>query len=324
MTILRTATMWLSVALLLATLATAHAQDTAPAASEQSSFLGGFLKETRVVYPLRVGRWEAKGEHLYEAQELGASVRYADGAHRDRWIDLYFYPAGALPESRLAGDIEGTLEGIRTTVGRPGGYSEIDIAPVTMRRFNVGTGKQKRSVQAGSTSMRLLREDKAYSSAMVMLVVDLYYVKARFSAEESVLSRRQVQKQLDKFTTEVVRAMTIRSTGDCWMPPPIVQKDTLLRDAPGQLIKTEKEGALSAVAYADRVEALDATSPEAVVMQFLSMPLSGRHFPGCQAPEDMNPAVPAGMRELRLEFNAPAEGGRNQSTPLRMRRTEFS
>lgn len=324
MTILRTAGTWLSVALLLAIMATAHAQGTAPAVSEESSFLGGFLKETRVVYPLRVGPWEARGEHLYEVQELGASVRYADGTHKDRWIDLYFYPAGALPEARLAQDIQGTLEGIRTTVGRPGGYSEIDIAPVTMRRFSVGTGEQKRSVQAGSTSMRLLRGDKAYSSAMVMLVVDLYYVKARFSAEESVLSRRQVQKQLEKFTTEVVQAMTIRSTGDCWMPPPIVRKDTLLRDAPGQLIKTEKDGTLSAVAYADRVEALDATSPEAVVMQFLSVPLSGRHFPGCQAPEDMNPTVPADMRELRLEFNVPAEGGRNQSTPLRMRRTEVS
>jgi len=322
-TILRTATTWLSVAWLLALVASAHAQGTAPTAREASSFLGGFLKETRVVYPLRVGAWEARGEHRYEEQELGASVRYA-GAHKDRWIDLYFYPAGVLPETRLAEDIQSTLEGIRTTVGRPGGYSEIDIAPVTMRRFSVGRGKQKRSIKAGSTSMRLLRGDKAYSSAMVMLVMDLYYVKARFSAEESVLSRRQVQKQLDKFTAEVVRAITIRSTGECWMPPPIVQKSALVRDAPGQLIKTEKDGTLSAVAYADRVEALDATSPEAVVMQFLSMPLSGRHFPGCNAPEDMNPAVPADMRELRLEFNAPREGGRNQSTPLRMRRTEVS
>lgn len=325
MKILRMTTTCFLAALLLATVAPTHAQAGAARDERKDApFLGGFLKETRVVYPLRVGEWEARGEHLYEEQELGASVRYADGTHKDRWIDLYFYPAGVLPKSRLEQDIEGTLEGIRSTMGRPGGYSEIDVAPVKTLNIALGSGKEKRVIESGSTSMRLVREGKAYSSAMVMLVLDLYYVKARFSAEESVLSRRQVQKQLDRFVTDVVRASTIRSTGDCWMPPPIVQKATLVRDAPGQLVATEKEGELSAVAYADRVEALDASSPEAVVMQFMSMPLSGRYLPGCGAPEDMNSTVPADMRELRLEFNAPAEGGRNQSTPLRTRRTGVS
>jgi hypothetical protein len=54
-TVLRTATTWLSVVWLLACVASAHAQGALPTTSKESSFLGGFLKETRVVYPLRVG-----------------------------------------------------------------------------------------------------------------------------------------------------------------------------------------------------------------------------------------------------------------------------
>lgn len=320
----RTTSTWICCALLFVTMGSAHAQaGVAGVAGEVAEeavgapFLGGFLKETRVVYPLRVGDWEAKDEHLYEQQALGASVRYADGTHKDRWIDLYFYPAGVLPASRLEVDIAGTLEGIRSSIDRPGGYSEIDIAPVQPLTLTLRSGKQKRRIAAGSTSMRLVREGKAYSSAMVMLVLDLYYVKARFSAEASVLSPRETQKQLDRFVAAVVQGSTIQSSGGCWMPPPIVQKDSLVRDAPGQLATTDKEKVLSAVAYADRTEALEAASPEAKVMQFLSMSLSGRYIEGCGPPEDMNPAVPDGMREIRLEYSAPADGGRNP--PIRLR-----
>ncbi|MEP6906588.1 MAG: hypothetical protein ABI858_01190 [Pseudoxanthomonas sp.] len=242
---------WVSCVLLFALMGTVHAQTAVVDALDDAPFLGGFLKETRVLYPLRIGGWEAKNEHLYEQQELGASVRYAAGDHKDRWIDLYFYPAGVLPPSRLAQDIDSTLQGIRSSLDQPGGYSEIDIAPLETLGITVGSGKNKRKIEAASTSMRLVREGKTYSSAMVMLVLDLYYVKARFSAEASVLSPRESRKQLEKFLIAVVQDAVIRSSGGCWMPPPIVQKDALLRDAPGQLATAEHGKVLAAVAYAE-------------------------------------------------------------------------
>jgi hypothetical protein len=294
---------------------TGNTQAPAPA-----PFLGGFLKETRVIYPLRIDEWQAQGEHLYEQQELGASVRYRHGREKDRWMDLYFYPAGVLQQAQLAEAMESTLEGIRLSSG----YSAADIAKATPVAFTTETGGQKRKLTAYSASMRLVRDGKAYHSAMVMLVSDLYFIKGRFSVGEKSLSRRGTQKQLEKFMAAVVRESTLRSTGDCWMPPPIVEKATLIKDAPGQLAATDKDGVLSAVAYADRIEALNAKSSEAIVMQFLSMPLSGRLVPGCGPAEDMNPEVPKDMREIRLEFGAPPGDKGNQSVPLRTRATGVS
>lgn len=316
------------LAILLAGAPMAAAQTPITPATEEAEprtpFLGGFLKETRVVYPLRIGKWEAQGEHRYEQQELGASVRYMHAEQKDRWMDLYFYPAGVLPESRLASDVDSTLEEIRLSTGRAGRYSEVDIAAALPITLQAGAGKHKRKIAARSASMRLVRDGAAYHSAMVMLVLDLYYVKGRFSVEEKALSRKGTQKQLEKFMAGVVRESEVRSTGDCWMPAPIVERAALVAGTPGQLAKIDREGALSAVAYADRIEALDAQSPEARVMQFLSMPMSGRLFEGCVPVESINPEVPADMRELRLEFNVPSDEGGNQVVPLRQGSTGVS
>lgn len=286
----------------------------------ESPFLGGFLKETRVIYPLRIGDWQAQGEHLYEQQELGASVRYMHNLQKDRWMDLYFYPAGILSDEQLVEAMENTLEGMRLSAG----YSAADIDPVKPVVFIQGSGAQKQKITAYTTSMRLVREGQTYHSAMVMLVSDLYFIKGRFSVEEKSLSRRGTQKQLEKFMAAAVRESTLHSTGDCWSPPPLVEKAVLTEGAPGQLASTSKDGTLSAVAYADRIEVLDAKSSEAAVMQFLSLPIIGRLVPGCGPAEDMNPEVPKGMREIRLEFGVPSGDKGNQSVPLRTRATGVS
>jgi hypothetical protein len=247
-------------------------------------------------------------------------VRYLHDRDKDRWMDLYFYPAGVLTNEQLAATMESTLEGLRLAAG----YSDADIDPIAAIVFTQGSGAQKRKLTAYSSSMRLVREGQTYHSAMVMLVSDLYFIKGRFSVEEKSLSRRATEKQLKKFVAAVVRDSTLRSTGDCWTPPPIVEKAVLTEGAPGQSASTRKDGTLSAVAYADRIEALDARSSEAIVMQFLSMSMTGRLIPGCGPAEDMNLEVPKGMREIRLEFGAPSGEKGNQSVPLRTRATGVS
>ena len=306
----------LAVSSIMSTPLWAAATDAAPAGNKDVPFLGGFLKETRVVYPLRIGDWSAQGEHLYDMQELGASVRYVD-AQKGRWIDLYFYPAGVLPAARLAQDMDATLEGIRLSAGQAGSYSEVEIGGSVPVSFALDAGKDRKDVAARSVSMRLVREGTEYSSAMVMLVKDLFYMKGRFSAEARALSRRDTQQQLEQFMAEVVRRSSLSSTGECWMPPPIIAKSALVDDDPDQLATMDAGGVLSAVAYADRVEALQPRSPEARMMQLTAMSLGGRLFEGCVPAEDMNPAVPDGMREIRLEFNAPSDAGGNPSIQLR-------
>lgn len=186
--------------------------------AQRAPFLGGFLQETRIVYPLQVGEWQAEDEHLYDEPALGASVRYRDGRHRDRWIDLYFYPAGVLPPSGLDEAAQRTLDEIGMGVGRPGGYVEAEFGE--LRAFEIaGGGRERdggRALTARSADMRLLREEGAYHSAMVLLVDRLYYVKGRYSVGAAALSRGEARAGLEAFVAEVVRTTSIGSTGDCW------------------------------------------------------------------------------------------------------------
>ena len=43
--------------------------------SQQQPLLGGFLQQSRILYPLQVGEWNATAEHLYEDQQHGVSIR---------------------------------------------------------------------------------------------------------------------------------------------------------------------------------------------------------------------------------------------------------
>ncbi|MEL1263615.1 hypothetical protein [Pseudoxanthomonas putridarboris] len=291
----------------------------AEAASQQDGapFLGGFLTETRILYPLAVGDWEARGEHRYEQAEMGVSVRYQHRVHRDRWVDIYFYPAGVLPQGRLLEEAKGTLEGVR----QHGGYSRAEIAPLRGYAIATGSGKQRRQLPAYAVSMSLQRDGKDYSSAMVLLAKDLYFIKGRFSAEADALKPARVQSRLQALMEPLVRQTSLFSTGACWMPPPIVQVAVPDDAAAGNLMHIRREDGLRTVAFADRVEAVDPEAPEAKAMQLMSMSASGRWIPGCHPPEDMTPEVPATHREIRFEYRAPPERSDGNTPRLHGRRT---
>ena len=279
-------------------------------------FLGGFLTETRILYPLRLGDWQARGEHRYEQAELGVSVRYQHRRHPDRWVDVYFYPGGVLEDGRLLRETQGTLESIRAH----GGYTGVEVTPPHDYRLGIGNGKQRRQLPAYAVAMSLRREGKDYSSAMVLLAKDLYFIKGRFSAEADVMKPARVQSQLQALMEQLVRETTVLSTGACWMPPPIVQVASLDDKAVGALMSTRRDGELRVVAHADRIDALEPDSPEARVMQFMAMTASGRWIQGCNPPEDMTPDVPPTHREIRFEYRAP-DGRSDGRTPrLRGRR----
>lgn len=311
--------------LLLAALACADQPDARTEAApdaEAIPFLGGFLTDSRILYPLRIGDWQAQGEHRFEMAEMGASVRYKDTARADRWLDVYFYPAGMLPQGRLRKDVEQTVKEIAGVAQRPGGYDRIDIEPIQDFTISIGKGKDRQDIEAYSASMRFEARGKTYHSALVMLVKDLYYIKARMSVDADTMKQDKVRRMLEERIGELVRNTSLFSTGACWNPPPIVARASLDAKAEGALASNSRDGTLTAVAFADRIEATDAEAPEARVLQFLAASMTGRWAPGCLPPDDLTPPVPEGMRELRFEYRAPNEDSDGTTPRLRGKRTD--
>lgn len=89
----------------------------ARAGAAESPFLGGFLQESRVVYPLQLGQWQAGAEQRYTEQEEGASINYRDPAQPGALLSVYFYPAGQLAPGQLQQVARQTLDGHRR-IGR--------------------------------------------------------------------------------------------------------------------------------------------------------------------------------------------------------------
>jgi len=167
---------------------------------------------SKIVYPLTVGAWEAVGEHLFEEQEYGVAVRYAHGADRDRWIDVYFYPAGVL--SSLEFDEAARLEAdlIRQAHDEVG--NAFDIGPLD--RLESGPVDAGAAVHGVAVDLEYVVDGIAYNSAMVLLLHDLYFVKARYSVERQTLTRRQTRDAVEAFMVQLREQITIASVGAGW------------------------------------------------------------------------------------------------------------
>lgn len=241
-------------------------------------FLGGFLMDTRVVYPLRVGAWEAVGEHLFDAAELGASVRYQSDLDRERWIDIFFYPVGVVPESHLDSAMRATIRELQGAVGAPGGYDAAEFGEVHAFRVPPPTGGDA-GLPVRSVDMALARDGVDYHSAMVLLVDRMYFVKGRFSVAVPGMERGTARETLEAFVAELAAGTYIGSTGRCWSPAPI--------------------------------EALTPGAPPPDDARLASGSGDGGRYPGCVGAEPHNPDVSEGHREIRFEYRAPGETRRD-------------
>lgn len=289
-----------------------EASADAAAQPQPMPFLGGFLKETRILYPLSLGDWHAVGEHLYEQQELGVSVRYVHDDDQDRWIDLYFYPAGALSAAQFTEAAASERAEILSLAGRPGAYETLAMGELRKFQFTVADANRKREPRQGySVDMTYTREGARKNSAMTLLIDRLYFIKGRFSIDADRMSRDAARSLLEEFMARLVPKLQLVSSGGCWMAPPIVARPAPLDTSGEDVVATDKgkAGAITAVGRVGRVEALDPASKEAQVMQVVVMLMTDRLFPGCTSAEPTNPEVPAGFREIRLEYRAPATEG---------------
>lgn len=292
---------WWQLSLLVALwLPSAAFAEDAPAVSRQSAFLGGFITESRVVYPLRVGDWEAGREHRYDDPEAGISIRYQDAVHTERWMDVYFFPAGRLSERQVEEVARGTLRELE------------NLASVPTSSY--------RSVRAGTLGSLTLKGDpprKAYSAILQMdtgtesrhsglglMLKNMYLVKIRYSVPATDLGASEMEDQLRTVLQALDARSSVVSTGDCWKPLPIVERPTLDAKAAGSVMSSDKDGTLETVVFGDRVEVCrnGADAGSAAAMSLLGAILAGAIAPDCVQPEDINPEVGDGMREISVEY----------------------
>lgn len=311
---------WMTLGLSLGLLAmsAAHAEEPAAQGTEQAPFLGGFITESRVLYPLKVQGWEARDEHRYEEAGLGVSVKYVDPAHEQRWLDIYFYPAGVLSDEQVSESFAATLRGIEAAAQDR--YSRFTIGK--RGTFEIARGQTSESprITGHSVQMDVSLDQRELSSAMAMLLTDLYFVKGRLTVAADGATPAQVRAQLESLMSELVRRSEFRSTGACWAPPPVRANPRLDAKAKGALASYQVDGQLAAVSFDDRVEALDPDSDSARLAQRLLMAMTDSQVPGCEPPDSMTPTVPAGMRELRFEYPPPNENTDGTTPRLRSAR----
>lgn len=252
-------------------------------AAATSHFLGGFLKRTSIVYPLAVGDWQAQGEHIFELQEAGVSVAFRNGKHADQAITVYFYPAGVAGNDVAKQAAEASIADIKGNIGIPGGYEDVDMAPLHAVSFDAATSAVRGKKQGWGLDMRLQREGRTYHSAMMLLVDRLYFVKGRLSLDGKAMSRAETSHALQDFLGALLDSTRIGSTGNCWDPLRQVEKSS----------------------------ALDGSG----------MSIANRFLPGCEPPSDVLQSVPQGMREIHLEYRAPGEHESGPPKPLRTKRS---
>lgn len=278
-----------------------------------SPFLGGFLRETRIVYPLKLGIWSAVKEHRYDDPTDGVSVRYQHGDDTDRWADVYFYPVGVLSDEQVKQVAEGERRGLEKVWLQGPDANDDDISALTSYTFGPRRhAKEKNEEKPGlrtAYAVDLTYESKGdrRNSAMVVVYQQLYTLKTRYSVRHQAAARRALMEELEAFTTELAQDVSISSTGGCWSPLPI---EPLVEGQPapeGYIMNMDTDGVPTEYVYEDRVLAKDPGSDTASTAALLGMAMTDRIYPGCDGAEPVNPTVPEGMREIRIEYRQPAK-----------------
>lgn len=192
--------------------------------AESPPFLGGFLRESHMVYPLQVPHgWVMQSEHRYDELESGASVRFQREGDVTGWMDVYFYPIGVISKEQLEKLAAAEREQLVTVwkdavTGAPlsplGSFSvPLKADPSTSQpRPDAITG------YAADFTYTHRENGKRYNSVLVFMVDRLYAIKLRYSAEAEKFSRDQVRKEAEAFARNLLLKVEIISTGNCGAP----------------------------------------------------------------------------------------------------------
>lgn len=276
----------------------------APAAETMPPLLGGLLTQSRVLYPLQVGRWQAADEQRYTPQAAGVSVRYYDN-RKGPWLDVYVYAVGPLDADGLARIAQDEREGIGQAAVAAGRAVELGtLSPVAL------------DARADAWQLDLRYPDDRTASAMVLFAQQLYLVKIRASASGTGMSTDHLLGQVREFAAGLAARLRIAHTGGCWLGERIAYADAPGHDPAALATATSRDGRVQAQLHPDRI-LVDASLQDDAAA--LAAALNEAVYPGCVAPEAIDLAVPPQMREIRIEYPPVEPAGRGGPMPRRSR-----
>lgn len=287
-------------------------------------FLGGFLRETWVRYPTKVGEWETIGERRYDTPDAGVSVRFERKGDETGRIDVFFYPIGVQTANQQAQYAEAERASLRES-WREHMADPDDITPLSTIVIPMPAQREdnprSEGITARVTDFAYEREDTRYNSAMLFAIHRMYAVKLRYSIGENASSRARVRDTLEGFARQLFPALSIDSTGECWALPSVEVLPEGAPDPEGALATTSIDGKTATWVFADRVVVRKSGQADAPLSQILAMSLSGRLIDGCEAPSDTVPVAPEGTRYLHMEYPAPDEQTAPPGEPMRPARS---
>ena len=187
--------------------------------------LGGYMRESRIVYPLTVQDWHAQGEHRYEQAEAGISVRYARDIAEEAWLDVYLYPVGEIGTGVLDSHMAQTVGELEGIAGQAHGR-KIEFETTHADRIPLDEVDDSSADGAlRSTGGRMHSGDALYHTALAIALRQYYVIKGRYSVREEAMSPDAARTALAGFLEQFVQRVRILSTGGCGALPPIVVID---------------------------------------------------------------------------------------------------
>ena len=290
------------IALLLACLLP-HAAFAADAAAP---LLGGYMRESRIVYPLTVQDWHAQGEHRYEQPEAGVSLRYASDSAQEAWLDVYVYPVGEIGIGQLDAHMAQTVGELEGIAGQAHGR-KIRFGPVQADRIPLdAVDDESADGELRSAGGRMDSDDAVYHTALAIALRQYYFIKGRYSVGEATMSPDAARAALAGFLEQFVQRVRISSTGGCGAPLPVVVIEPRAELPEIGLLEATHDDRPLAVLTADyRVFTHTRDDPAVLLLQGSGRMMRDARFPGCAGESPVEPEVPEDHREIRIEYRAP-------------------
>lgn len=289
----------------------AHAAGVASQKNGEVPFLGGFIRETRIVYPMQDSGWQAQGEQLHEPQAAGVSVFYTHAQDEARRVSVRYLPVGLMPEAEYKQAVSAARDAFRAIPDGPDSEAVTELGE--SRQFSVRqpTRDGREFVVTGTSFDLLYRyQGQRFVAAQALLWTNLYLVQWLMVAPADTVSRDELRRELERWAARMVLQTGVVSTGRCWLPMKIELASRGKRRLRGQLATIVVKGEGIVRVMPDRLlvpeSIVGLPDLETAALMYVGMGLAGRLMHGCVSPVDMNLDVPEGQREIRLEFSAPA------------------
>ncbi|RRU22251.1 hypothetical protein [Stenotrophomonas sp. 278] len=194
------------------------------ASPDEVPLLGGFLRETSLIFPETMGTWKFVHETRLDDAPHGAVLRYQRPGDDSGWVDVYIYPVGVNSVEAVAEQAVNERDALQRSWESqlvdppmsPLSTFTLPVKPVA----NPSPYHQPRpkAITAYQVDFGFKREDGAYSGAFIYMVDRLHGIEIRYNAKAASLDRTQLRKEAEKFTREVFPQLGIISNGSCGLP----------------------------------------------------------------------------------------------------------